>query len=115
MSLAVKYPDSRFIGTDTANGRNCYVVRSIMDDKHSARLYFDVESMMLVRKNIFTKSFLGNIPERVDFIEYSGTDLKYPVKLNYSYIDPWSESSRAYSEVKYNIALDDISFTMPTN
>lgn len=115
MNLAVNFPDSRFIGTDTANGFNCYVIRSIMDDKRSARLYFDVENLMLVRKNLYTKSFLGNIPERVDYVEYSGSGLKYPSKINYSYLDPWSESSRTFSEVKYNISLDGISFTAPTN
>jgi len=115
MNLAVNFPDSRFIGTDTANGFNCYVVRSIIDDKRSARLYFDVENLMLVRKNIYTKSFIGNIPDRVDYLEYSIGEMKYPVKINYSYLDPWSESSRIFSEVKYNVSLDGVSFTKPAN
>ncbi|MEO8514403.1 MAG: c-type cytochrome [Ignavibacteria bacterium] len=113
MNLAQKYTDTRFIGTDTANGSNCYVLRCIVDDKVSVRLYFDIQSGMLSRKNVYTKSILGNIPERTDYLNYSGSDLKYPSVMNFYYLDPWSESQRNLTEVKYNVPLDGIDFTMP--
>lgn len=113
MNLAAKYTDVRFIGTDTANGLNCYVLRCIIDDKTSARLYFDITTGMLIRKNTYTKSILGNIPERTDYMNYSGSEFKYPAVINYYYIDPWSESSRKIDEVKYNVSLEGIDFSMP--
>ena len=113
MNLSSKYSDVRFIGTDTANGSDCYVLRCIVDDKVSVRLYFDITTGMLSRKNTFTKSILGNIPERTDYMDYKGSELKFPSVINYYYIDPWSESSRKIDEVKYNISLDGIDFSMP--
>jgi len=113
MNLSSRYTDTRFIGTDTANGSECYVIRCIIDDKTSARLYFDMNSGLLSRKNVFTKSFMGNIPERTDYLAYQGSGLQYPTVLNFYYIDPWSETSRTLSEVKYNVPLDGIVFSKP--
>ena len=36
-----------------------------------------------------------------------------PMNVEFSYLDPWAEVSRQLTEVKYNVPLDNISFTMP--
>ena len=110
-----KYSDLKVIGTDTADGSNCYVIRAIISDKKFDRLYFDMNSGLLARITTYSKSILGNIPERVEYTKYaSAGGIMAPMNIEFSYLDPWAEISRQFTDVKYNVPLDNISFTVPS-
>jgi len=109
-----KYSDLKVIGTDTANGGNCYILRAIISDKKFDRLYFDISTGLLIRVTTYSKSILGNIPERIEYTNYSSAGgIMAPMNVEFSYLDPWAEVSRQFTDVKYNVSLDNISFTKP--
>lgn len=110
-----KYSDIKVLGTDTANGSSCYVLRAIISDKKTDRLYFDISTGLLTKVTTYSKSILGNLPERIQYTNYaSAGGIMAPMNVEFSYLDPWAEVSRQFTEVKYNISLDNISFTKPS-
>jgi hypothetical protein len=109
-----QYSDIRVIGTDTANGYNCYVIRGILDDKRTDRLYFDITTGLLIRRTTYTKSILGSIPNRNQFGNYTNSNgIMSPYSVEFSYLDPWAEVFRQFTEVKYNVSMDTVNFSMP--
>ncbi len=110
----LKYSDLKIIGSDTVDGSNCYVLRGTVSDKQFDRLYYDINTGYLVRITTYSKSVLGYIPERIEYGSYvSAGGIMAPMTVEFSYLDPWAEVSRQFSEVKYNVSPDNISFTMP--
>lgn len=114
LDIKKKYSDLRVLGTDTADGSDCYVLRGVIDDKKFDRLYFDRSSGLLVRKTSYARTILGSTPERTEYGNYNSVGgFKSPFRVEFSYLDPWAEVTRNFDEVKYNINMDTISFSMP--
>ena len=112
--LSGRYNKMQVIGKDTVNGKTAYVVRASIDSLKNERLYFDVDSGLLLRRKIFNLSIIGNIPEQTDYSDYRQVDgLMIPFTVHYFYLDPFAEVERKYSEVKLNVSLDNISFAKP--
>jgi hypothetical protein len=112
--LGGKYSKIQTLGKDTVKGKTAYVVRAIIDENRNERLYFDTETGLLVRRKVFVKTMIGNVPSQTDFSDYRMVQgVMIPFEVRYSYIDPWSETYRKYSEVSLNASLDKISFTKP--
>jgi hypothetical protein len=112
--LGGKYSKIQTLGKDTVKGKTTYVVRAIIDENRNERLYFDTETGLLVRRKVFMKTIIGNVPAQTDFSDYRMVQgVMLPYEVRYSYIDPWSETYRKYSEVSLNASLDNISFTKP--
>ena len=90
------------------------MLRAIISDKKFDRLYFDISTGLLSRVTTYSKSILGNLPERIEYTNYSSSGgIMAPMNVEFSYLDPWAEVSRQFTEVKYNVSLDNISFTQP--
>ncbi len=112
--LSGRYTKTQVIDKDTVDGKTAYVLRAIVDDNKNERLYFDVDSGLLLRRKIFNRSIIGFIPEQVDYSDYRSVDgVMIPFTVHYSYLDPGIETVRKYSEVKLNASLDKISFVKP--
>ena len=112
--LSGRYTKTKVIGRDTVNGKTAYVVSAVIDDNRNERLYFDVDSGLLLRKKLYTRYIIGFIPEQADYSDYRSVNgIMIPFSVHYSYLDPGIETDIKYSEVKLNASLDNISFTKP--
>lgn len=111
-----KYTDVRVIGTDTANGSNCYVILGVINERKNCRLYFDVSSGLLIRKTEYLRTVIGSIPVGTDFGKYGtagNTNIKAAFWMQFMFLDPRAEISREFTEVKYNISMDEVNFSPP--
>jgi len=102
-------------GKDKIDGRDVYVLRGTTTDNRRERLYFDVETGLLVRRLSLTSTSIGNIPEQVDFEDYRDVDgMKVPFTIRVSAIDPVYTSTRKFTEVKLNVPIDESRFNKPS-
>ena len=104
-----------FAGTDKVNEREVYMLRGATADNKRHRLYFDRETGLLVRRVISTPTVLANIPEQIDFEDYREVDgMKLPFTIRITSIDPFFNSTRSFTEIKLNVAVDAAKFRKPT-
>jgi len=102
-------------GKDKINGRDVYVIRGTTLDNRRERLYFDVETGLLLRRTSSTATPIGVIPEQVDFEDYRDVDgLKMPFTIRVSAIDPFYSITRKFAEIKLNVPIDEKRFNKPT-
>ncbi len=76
---------------------------------------FDVQSGLLLRRVVLTETKLGPDPEQTDFEDYRDVDgVKLPFTVRVSYLDDnHFGTTRNFTEVKHNVAVDDATFSMP--
>jgi photosynthetic reaction center cytochrome c subunit len=103
-----------FGGTDKIGEREVYVLRGVTSDNQRERLYFDVQTGLLVRRVTNTPTMIGLIPEQVDFEDYRNVDgLMMPFTIRISSADPNITSTRKFTEVKLNVPVDETKFNKP--
>ena len=101
-------------GKDKVNGRDVYVVRGMTTDNRRERLFFDVETGLLLRRTTTTISPVGTIPEQVDFEDYREVDgMKMPFTIRVSAMDPFYSITRKFTEIKLNVPVDENRFNKP--
>jgi hypothetical protein len=101
-------------GKDKINGRDVYVVRGTTIDNRRERLFFDVETGLLLRRTTSTTSPIGIIPEQVDFDDYRDVDgMKMPFTIRVSAVDPFYSITRKFTEIKLNVPVDEKRFNKP--
>jgi len=99
---------------DKIDGREVYVLRGTTTDNRRERLYFEVQSGLLVRRVSIMPTSIGNIPEQVDFEDYRDVDgMKIPFTIRVQSIDPFNSSTRKFTEIKLNVPIDDSRFNKP--
>jgi hypothetical protein len=99
---------------DKIDGRNVYVVRAATPDKRGERLFFDVETGLLVRRFTTSETIIGFIPEQLDYDDYRDVDgVKLPFTIRISSTDPNSSGTRKISEMKLNGPVDESKFSKP--
>lgn len=114
VNLKTKYTGFQTVGKDTVNGKEVYLVRAKISKEKSDRLYFDVNTGLLLRRKELDKTMLGYIPYQTDYDDYRMTDgVMIPMHVHYTYINSWEDVDRVYSDVKFGVSLDNISFAMP--
>ncbi|MBS1811951.1 MAG: c-type cytochrome [Acidobacteria bacterium] len=114
IKLAEPYPKLSLSPRRTKIGdREAFVMRGTRDDK-SLTLYFDAETGLLLRKVEVAQSFVGRIPEQVDYEDYRDVDgVKLPMTIKtYSVIGP-NNGTRKLTEVKFNQSIDRTIFSAP--
>lgn len=103
-----------FAGADKINDREVYVLRGATADNKRHRLYFDRETGLLLRRVITTPTVLANIPEQIDFEDYREVDgMKLPFTIRITSIDSFFSSTRTFTEIKLNAAVDATKFKKP--
>ena len=101
-------------GKEKINGRDVYVVRGMTTDNRRERLFFDVETGLLLRRSTTTISPVGTIPEQVDFEDYREVDgMKMPFTIRVSAMDPFYSITRKFTEIKLNVPVDENRFNKP--
>ncbi|HSS22145.1 MAG TPA: c-type cytochrome [Pyrinomonadaceae bacterium] len=101
-------------GKEKLDGKDVYVLRGLGVDGKGERLYFDVQSGLLVRRVSSTPTMVGVIPEQVDFSDYRSVDgLKLPFVTTVTSIDSFFNSTRTLTEIKLNVPVDETKFKAP--
>ena len=101
-------------GKEKIDGKDVYVLRGIGVDGKGERLYFDVQTGLLVRRITSTTTVVGLIPEQVDYDDYRDVDgMKVPFTIRITSIDSFWSSTRKFTEIKLNVPVDETKFNQP--
>jgi hypothetical protein len=113
--LKEQYTSMRSRGTQLIGDRPTYVVIGTTADNRQERLFFDTSTGLLLRRISYMATLLGLIPEQIDFEDYRDVDgVKLPFIVRVSSIEVGNPvSTRTFSEMKLNVAVDDAKFNMP--
>lgn len=104
-------PGMNVTAIEKIGGRESYVLESAAADDTVEKLYFDVQTGLLVRKLTLTNTVLLPIPEQIDFEDYREADgVKLPFVIRISNIDPFFNSTRRFTEIRHNVPVDDARF-----
>lgn len=115
VNLKDQYSSFRIAGRDKIEDRDVYVVSAVRSDNKPERLYFDVQSGLLIRRIGYTRTLIGTIPQQTDFEDYRVVEgLRLPFTVKMAFTDPGSAPiTRKFTEVKLNIPLSDSKFDKP--
>ena len=104
------------VGKDKIGDREVYVVNGASADGKRQRLFFDIETGLLLRRMIYTPTMIGVIPEQADFEDYREVDgIKFPFTARNSTIEVGNPvSTRTFTEMKLNVPVDNSRFNMPS-
>lgn len=108
-NLRAVYPQMEFGIVDRIDGREVYQIRATTANNARERLYFDVQTGLLVRRIAYTPTILGNFPYQVDYADYKDFGgVKLPTATRFAV--PHITWTRKISEVKINAPFDDAKF-----
>jgi len=115
LKLREQYTSVRLGRKDKIGDREVYVITGTTADKKRERLFFDVESGLLLRRITYTETMIGIIPEQTDFEDYREVDgVKLPFIIKLSPVDVGNPgSTRTFTEIKLNAPVDDSKFNKP--
>jgi hypothetical protein len=113
--LKRQYSETEVSGREEIDGHDVYLVDATRKDDKRERLYFDVETGLLLRRISYTPTMIGIIPEQIDFGDYRGVEgLKLPFSVRISTADSNNPTStRTFEDVKLNVPVDGSKFTKP--
>lgn len=115
VKLKEQYSKLSVTGKEKVSDRAAYVVEAVSLENKTEKLFFDVQSGLLVRRTVFTETKLGLDPEETDYEDYRQVDgvwLPFTVKVSYL-DDNHYGTTRRLTEVKQNVPIDDAKFEMP--
>lgn len=109
------YTTMAVLGRASVGEREAYVVEATPSGGGDAeKLFFDVQTGLLVRKYSESKTMLGQFPSQIDYEDYRDVDgVKLPFSIRWAI--PGRTWGRKVAEVKQNIQLDDAQFNPPTS
>ena len=112
MRLKEQYASLTFAGKEMLNNREAYVIEGVIPEAGPEKLYFDIETGLLVRITSITETNLGPIPRQIDLEDYQETD---GVKIPFWVIRQAPDFTSAYKidEVKHNAAIKSALFDQP--
>ena len=115
IKLKEQFTRTRVSGKDKIGDREVYVLNGTATDGKRQRLFFDVETGLLLRRITYTPTMIGVIPEQADFEDYRDVDgVKFPFSARTSSIEVGNPvSTRKFAEVKLNATVDESKFNMP--
>lgn len=107
--LKETYLRMRVLAKEKVRDREAYVVGATSREDSREKLYFDVESGLLVRRSLAFKTAFGSIPEVMDFDDYRDVEgVKLPFMITWS--RPPFGYVRRFTETKLNMLVDGARF-----
>jgi photosynthetic reaction center cytochrome c subunit len=115
LKLKEQYTRLRSGGRDKVGDRDAYVLQANRSDTEVERLFFDVETGLLLRRVTYMRTMIGIIPQQWDFEDYRDVEgVKMPFTIRLSTTDAGNAFSvRKFTEIKVNAPVDDSKFAMP--
>jgi len=112
--LKEPYPRMVFGGKEKIGDHDAYRIGLNTPDKKRVRLYFDVQSGLLLRRIVLRDTIVGADPEQTDYDDYRDVDgVKMPFSIRVSYASNNISGTRKLTEVKTNVTVDASKFAMP--
>ena len=119
LDLKQKYTQMTVRGVARVNDHDAYVVVARPQGDNAVRLYFDIQTGLLLRKLTVLPTPLGNSPYQVDYDEYrdTGSGVKFPYLITMTPASPRSVPSSTatirVTKVQDNAPLDSSKFAKP--
>ena len=115
LKLKEQYTRLRTAGREKIGDRDAYVVLATRGENDTERLYFDVETGLLLRRTTYLRTIVGVIPEQTDFEDYRDVDgVKMPFTIRVSPVDAGNPYIvRKFTEIKLNVPVDETKFNKP--
>jgi len=103
------YSNLTVLGKAPVRDADAYVVEVTPPDGPVEKLFFDVQTGLLVRRYTETDTALGKLPFQTDYEDYRAIDgVKQPFLIHWSM--PGRVWGRKIDEIKQNVKLDDAKF-----
>lgn len=116
IKLKEQFTRLTFGGRDKIGEKEVYVLRGTTADNKRERLYFDIQTGLLLRRSGSVTNTIGVIPEQVDFDDYRDVGgMKLPFTIRVSSIDSFFSSTRTFTEIKLNVPVDQTKFNKPAS
>jgi hypothetical protein len=101
----------RVVAREGVEGKQAWVLEWAPGPGRTERLYFEVESGLLTRKETLTQRSIGLVPERIDYADYRDVGgAKVPATFTTSYVDPWIGATRTFTDIQLGAAVEDAVF-----
>lgn len=119
LDLKQAYPKMKVEGVESVNGHDAYVVTAQPQGEREERLYFDVQTGLLLRKWSSLPTPVGDAPFQVDYDDYrdTGSGVRFPYRITMNPAGPRLEPSTNVTlrvvKVQDNAQLDSSKFTKP--
>jgi hypothetical protein len=98
---------------EKAGDRDTYAV-DVMDARGVRTYFFDMQSGLLVRRRVTTQTMIAPLSEQADFDDYRDVEgVKLPFVVRTSDVAPYDNTTRTFSEIRTNVAVDDAVFNAP--
>ncbi len=117
------YPGERFEkdyerfqvrGTESVNGHDAYVVMAWWKGGGADRIYFDVQSGLLLRITHRIESPLGALPLQTDYEDYRDVNgLKIPFTVRVTRVD--GTTTYTWQKMEANVAIDPSRYEKPAD
>jgi len=112
LKIKESYPQMRVLATEKVRDREAYVVGATSRGDSREKLYFDVQTGLLVRQFVAFKTAFGSIPEVTDFDDYREVSgVKLPFTITWSR-PPFSWTLH-FAEIRLNAIIDKSRFEVP--
>jgi hypothetical protein len=107
------YPKMTVTGREKVGEREAFVINAAPPDGEPARLYFDVESGLLLRQVVTRQSPQGPVIIDATLEDYRPVDgVKRPFVIRQ--VTPQFKAVIRFTEIKHNVAFDDAIFKKPS-
>ena len=119
LELRSQYNQIIVNGIEKVEGHDAYLLLGFPANDTADRLYFDVQSGLLLRKISMLPTPLGDSPFQVDYLDYrdTGTGVKFPYVQRMTPGSPRSEpqthSTLKVKEVRDNVPIESEKFKKP--
>ena len=115
INLKQQYASTPRVRKDKLNDHDVYILDGTATDGRRMRLFFDAASGLLLRRTTILSTVVGLIPDQVDFEDYRDVDgVKFAFVGRSATVEPGNPTStRTFTEVKLNAAVDESKFNMP--
>ena len=119
LDLKQAYPKMQVEGVDNVNSHEVYVVAAQPQGDREERLYFDIQTGLLVRRWSSLPTTVGAAPFQVDYDDYrdTGSGVRFPflIKMNpaSARLEPSSSITIRVTQVEDNAPLDSSKFVKP--
>jgi photosynthetic reaction center cytochrome c subunit len=106
------YVDMNVRRKETIGNRETYVLQVSNEDKTREQYFFDTQTGLLLRRVRFFETPIGRIPQQTDYADYKTVNgVKVPHTVNSYYVDPWVGSIRRFTEIKWNVPIEESKFS----
>jgi photosynthetic reaction center cytochrome c subunit len=110
--LKAMFSEAKVRDTEKVGDHDAYLVVGQREGKTPLRLYFDLQSGLLVRLVRYGETPLGRLPTQIDYADYRETGgVKIPFR--WTLARPGGRFTIQLSEVKQNVPVDDAKFAKP--